>query len=64
MAASSPSPAAVDIDGLLDNPRLDARAVRKVGTVTAGIRAAGPLKAPDLSVYAEPAMDQGDAWPT
>ncbi len=48
-------------DGLLDNPRLDARAVRKVGTVTAGIRAAGPLKTPDLTVYAEPAMDQGDA---
>ncbi len=49
-------------DGLLDNPRIDARAVRKVGTVTAGIRAVGPLKSPQLSVYSEPAMDQGDAF--
>ncbi len=49
-------------DGLLDNPRIDARAVRKVGTITAGIRAVGPLTAPELSVYSEPAMDQGDAF--
>jgi translocation and assembly module TamB len=48
-------------NGPIDSPRLDARAVRVIGDVTAGIRAVGPLRAPAVTVYSSPPLDQGDA---
>ena len=46
--------------GPLTNPGLDIRAVRKTGTVTAGIHATGTLKKPKLELFSIPAMGQTD----
>lgn len=46
--------------GPVDNPWLDVRAVRKKGEVTAGLRAAGTLRKPRLTLYSDPAMEQTD----
>ena len=44
-----------------DNPRLDLRAVRKAGEVTAGIEIQGTLKTPESRVFSEPAMSEAEA---
>jgi len=46
--------------GPLTNPGLDIRAVRKVGSVTAGIQVNGRLKQPQLELFSIPAMGQTD----
>src|SRR5688572_7961169 len=45
----------------LDDPGLDIRAVRKLRTVTPGLRVEGTAKAPVLTVFSDPAMEQGNA---
>lgn len=47
--------------GPIDNPLLDIRAVRRVGTVTAGLAVTGSAMRPVLEVYSVPAMDQAEA---
>ena len=47
--------------GPVDNPGLDVRAVRKVEDVTAGLLVRGTLKAPEVSIFSEPAMAETDA---
>jgi translocation and assembly module TamB len=47
--------------GPIDNPLLDIRAVRRVGTVTAGLAVTGSATRPVLEVYSVPAMDQAEA---
>ena len=42
------------------NPGLDLRAIRKVGTVTAGIKVKGTLKNPKLELFSIPSMGQTD----
>jgi translocation and assembly module TamB len=42
------------------NPGLDLRAVRKIGTVTAGIKVRGSLKNPQLDLFSVPSMGQTD----
>jgi translocation and assembly module TamB len=44
--------------GDLEEPRLDVRAIRTVGSVTAGIRVAGVVTAPAISLFSTPAMAQ------
>jgi len=47
--------------GPITNPGLDMRAVRKVGTVTAGLQVSGTLRNPRLNVFSDPPMTQSDA---
>jgi translocation and assembly module TamB len=44
--------------GPLASPGVDARAVRKVGSVTAGVRARGQIQAPVIELFSSPAMGQ------
>lgn len=46
--------------GPIDNPGIDARALRRVGEVLAGIRVRGTLKAPVLTLFSDPTMLQTD----
>ncbi len=48
--------------GPIDDPGLDVRAVRRVdaGRVTVGVQARGSLKAPRLTLFSEPPMDEAD----
>jgi len=46
--------------GPITNPNVDARAVRKIGDITAGVRVQGPLKSPQVSLYSDPSMDESD----
>jgi len=46
--------------GPVDNPGLDFEASRRVGDVTAGIRARGNLKKPELTLYSDPSMGDSD----
>ena len=46
--------------GPVDNPGLDFEASRKVEQVTAGIRARGSLKEPELALYSDPTMSDSD----
>ncbi|MEO6155108.1 MAG: translocation/assembly module TamB domain-containing protein, partial [Thermomonas sp.] len=46
---------------LIDNPRLDIRAEREVGDVTAGIRVVGSASDPRASVYSDPAKSETEA---
>lgn len=46
--------------GPVDNPGIDARAVRRVENVTAGIAIGGTLKSPELSLFSEPALSESD----
>jgi len=46
---------------LIDDPRLDVEAVRKIKEILAGVQVSGTLKAPDMRVFSVPSMDQGDA---
>jgi len=45
----------------ITNPGLDLRAVRKIGTVTAGLKVKGSLKKPQIELFSIPAMGQTDA---
>lgn len=45
----------------LDDPGLDIRAVRKLRDVTPGLRIEGTAKAPVLTVFSTPPMEQGNA---
>lgn len=47
--------------GPVDNPGLDVRAVRHVEEVTAGLLVRGTLKAPQVTLFSEPAMAETDA---
>ncbi|MEN8205815.1 MAG: translocation/assembly module TamB domain-containing protein [Pseudomonadota bacterium] len=47
-------------DGPVDNPGLDFEASRKVERVTAGIRAKGSLREPELTLYSDPSMSDSD----
>lgn len=47
--------------GPVDNPGIDARAVRKIEDVTAGITVKGTLREPEFVLFTEPAMGQADA---
>ena len=47
--------------GNLTQPYLDIEAVRKVGTVVAGIRLSGPVQSPETEVFSNPDMPQTDA---
>ena len=46
--------------GPVDNPGLDFEASRNVEQVTAGIRARGSLKEPELTLYSDPTMSDSD----
>jgi autotransporter translocation and assembly factor TamB len=46
--------------GPIDNPGIDARAVRRVGEVLAGISVRGTLKLPVLTLFSDPPMPQTD----
>lgn len=46
--------------GPVDNPGLDFEASREVGDVTAGIRARGTLRKPELALYSDPGMADSD----
>ncbi|MAT66433.1 MAG: hypothetical protein CMN57_12415 [Gammaproteobacteria bacterium] len=46
--------------GPVDNPALDATAVRRVDEVTAGLRLGGFLQDPELELFSRPAMAEGD----
>lgn len=46
--------------GPIDNPGIDARAVRRVGEVLAGISVRGTLKSPVLTLFSDPPMPQTD----
>jgi len=46
--------------GPVDNPGLDFEASRKVADVTAGIRASGSLRKPELTLYSDPGMGDSD----
>lgn len=46
--------------GPLQNPGLDVRAVRKSGSVTAGILLSGSLRKPAMTLFSEPVMEQAD----
>ncbi|MDQ3160139.1 MAG: translocation/assembly module TamB domain-containing protein, partial [Pseudomonadota bacterium] len=48
-------------NNLIDDPRLDIRAERVVGDVTAGIRVVGNAKNPSASVYSDPAKSETEA---
>ena len=45
----------------LDNPRLNIRATRVIDDVTAGLRIAGTVKTPELTIFSDPAMSQTNA---
>lgn len=47
--------------GPVDNPGLDVRAVRVVDEVTAGLLVRGTLKAPQVTIFSDPAMAETDA---
>lgn len=47
--------------GPVTNPGLDMRAIRKVGTVTAGLQISGTLRNPRLNVFSDPPMSQSNA---
>ena len=46
--------------GPVDNPGLDFEASRQVDNVTAGIRAKGTLKVPEITLYSAPTMPESD----
>ena len=46
--------------GPVDNPGLDFEASRQIEDVTAGVRAKGTLKEPELSLYSNPSMADSD----
>lgn len=46
--------------GPVDNPGIDARAVRRVEEITAGIAIGGTLKAPQLSLFSDPPLSESD----
>lgn len=48
--------------GPLTNPGLDLRAVRRVGSVTAGLKVKGSLTQPQIELFSVPAMGQTDAF--
>ena len=48
-------------NGPLDNPGIDLRAMRKVRQDKVGIEVRGPARAPSLSLWSEPAMNQAEA---
>ena len=45
----------------IDDPVLDVEAVRKIDTITTGVRIKGTLKQPQLSVFSEPVMPETEA---
>jgi translocation and assembly module TamB len=47
--------------GPWDNPALDVRAVRKIEEKTVGVQLVGTLKAPEATIFSEPAMSEADA---
>lgn len=47
--------------GPIDNPGIDARAVRKIDEITAGVTVKGTLREPEFVLFSEPAMSQADA---
>lgn len=47
--------------GPITNPALDLRAVRHVGSITAGVKVYGPLRQPQFELFSTPAMGQSDA---
>lgn len=47
--------------GPVDDPGIDARASRKSGDVTAGVRVTGRLKSPEISVFSVPSMPESEA---
>ena len=47
--------------GPLDNPALDVRAVRRIGTTTVGIELGGTLLEPEVSIFSDPAMSEANA---
>ena len=46
--------------GPVDNPGIDARAIRRVDDVTAGIAIGGTLKSPELSLFSDPPLSESD----
>jgi translocation and assembly module TamB len=46
--------------GPVDNPGLDFEASRRIGAITAGLRASGTLREPELTLYSDPTMPDGD----
>jgi translocation and assembly module TamB len=47
--------------GIIDDPGLDIRAVRRTKEVVAGVQVMGTLKIPEMRVFSIPSMDQSDA---
>jgi translocation and assembly module TamB len=48
------------VGGPANNPGIDARAVRRVDDVTAGVEVQGTLQSPKLALFSEPEMGQAD----
>ncbi|MBE0440007.1 MAG: translocation/assembly module TamB domain-containing protein [Gammaproteobacteria bacterium] len=46
--------------GAVDNPNLDIKAVRKGGNFSAGLRVQGSANDPQIALFSEPAMEQGN----
>jgi translocation and assembly module TamB len=49
------------VGGPVTNPGLDARAIRRVEAITAGVEVKGTLQSPQLTLFSDPAMGQADA---
>jgi translocation and assembly module TamB len=53
---------AIIFTGLIDDPALDVKAYREVSnSIKAGLLLTGPVSAPNLTVYSEPAMEESEA---
>jgi translocation and assembly module TamB len=53
---------AIIFTGLIDDPALDVKAYREVSnSIKAGLLVTGPVSAPNLTVYSEPAMEESEA---
>jgi len=50
----------VFVGGPVTDPGIDARAVRKIEQITAGIEIRGTLQEPQLTLFSDPAMNQSD----
>jgi len=47
--------------GIVDDPGLDIRAIRKIKEINAGVQVSGTLRTPEMMVFSDPYMDQSDA---
>lgn len=48
------------VGGPVSNPGIDARAIRKIDQITAGVQVTGTLQSPQLTLFSDPEMSQSD----